>query len=215
MFSPDKEICHNCMVVVQDGRRYCSRCYRRMMALRMNPLLPRHAATPFRAHNARDTLKERRRRARLCLCGTCGMPALDGRKACLEHAKIKRASRSARTFHALVAQGLCRCKAPLAPGKKRCRRCLRKLRRENRARYARYKAEGRCQYCPKKRVRGSTWCRVHRARVLAQQPKHTAAFIARRVAAKRCVTCNRRTTGTQNCKRCSREGWETRKGRAV
>lgn len=203
VFAPHRRVCHDCAAIAIEGYAHCSDCRDRM------------AGKLSTRDRRRDSdVRPRARRAALGLCTTCGLPAVTDTKSCPKHAKRHSVSNTSTWVNGLRDKGLCRCHAPLAPGRARCAACLLKLRDEATARYARYKAEGRCQFCIKKRLRGSTWCADHRARVYARQPVYAKKHIEKRINENRCVICGEPAKpDKQTCTACTdrmRLRWQER-----
>lgn len=197
--APDRRLCHNCSCVAAPDYSMCTRCYR--LARKVGPVPPR-------TNRGRDK-DTRRRRRRLGLCTTCGMPAGDKYAMCPAHAERARARSvirpaSGSTYKRLAAQGLCRCHEPVKPGSTRCERCLKKLRREAKKRYQRYKEQKRCRRCPLPALPNAGWCADHLAKTRASVKRATVAFIKRRRDAKLCVTCAE-PSETYNCPKCRKK----------
>lgn len=208
--APDRRLCHDCVEVTQPGYAHCVHC---------RPRYAKDAEIAPREPRGENKAARRKRWVRLGLCGICGMPA--DRRACPQHRAIARKSRRRRraagvpyTYHRLLEQGLCRCKAPVKPGHKRCAKCLRRLRREAKKRNARYVAEGRCRFCPTPVPKGEYVYDKHRAKIRATTPIYVKAFVKRRRAAGRCVECGRKSK-TYTCRRCKDKANEKARVRNV
>lgn len=162
--APSLRICKDCGVIVWQGSVLCRGCLdqyaRRQRGADVVPKV-RQKRIP------EDSAKDRRiRRRALHLCGVCGMPARDGYRSCPTHG-VYPAQTGARHYHKLAEQGLCRCRQPVAPGKKRCLNCLQDARTAAKERHQRYKRENRCVQCKRPRYEGTSWCKDHLYKVRA------------------------------------------------
>lgn len=193
--APGRRLCHNCSHIAAPDYAMCARCYRR--ARKQGPLLPR-------ASRGRDK-DVRRRRRRLKLCITCGMPAGEKYSMCPAHAAALGHRRGhggySNTYKRLAEQGECRCHAKVRPGAKRCDKCLRKLRRDAKKRNQRYKQENRCRRCPLPPLPGLLHCEDHHKKTRESARKAMARFIKKRRDAEQCVTC-KEPSKTYNCAKC-------------
>lgn len=196
--APERRLCHNCSSVAAPDYSMCARCYRR--ARKQTPLMPR-------ASRGRDKGMRRRRR-RLKLCITCGMPAADKYSMCPAHAELFRERLAKRgfssTYKKLAEQGLCRCHEPVKPGSTRCEKCLRKLRRDAKKRNQRYKRENRCRRCKLPPLPGLLHCAEHHKKARESARNAMARFIKKRRDAELCVTC-KAPSKTYNCPKCRKK----------
>lgn len=196
MLAPTRRLCHDCSHVARPGYAFCERCASRYQ--------PGNPAPPRRLKDADPGLRKRRRA--LSLCTRCGMPAREGSSLCPEHGTRRgaRKPKALSSYRKLLAQGLCRCKATVAPGRTRCVKCLRRMRRAAKARHLRYKAEGRCRCCPAAPLPGRAHCAVHHAKARASAKKAVARLVERRRANNECVGC-RAPSDTYHCESCRKK----------
>ena len=114
-------------------------------------------------------------------------PASAARAAWITRKKKK--AKGSEHYHQHLKQGLCRCKQPVAPGKKRCQACLDLLAHEAKERNARYYTEGRCRRCPRQRLDHTYLCEICYPLMRRTATKASAAYVARQKAAGLCTLC--------------------------